>query len=306
MPRYDIVVSAENNAYMVWQAMLFHASCVRHMDQTPIIVVHTDSPEVLPGFERIRKTGGRVQTAPDYRRFGGVNYPPRNTAASLKHVQSDADFIVLCDPDMVFLRPLPLKELNLADRQVSFDFVGYLNGDLDEHQPALDEVCHRAGIDPMKMSNPQTNGGVPHVIPSCHSQSLSNLWLDLIEMFPSIPPCSPEDTGARPRECHIGPQKGWLTTMWALVMAAERLKLQPVLTRWCISNSKGGRPLPIGDSSGPCMIHYCYRDEGFHKHEYDTREAAERDVWNQPPDDGSVCGNVRAQLRQACEFFGLS
>jgi hypothetical protein len=305
MPRHEIVASTENNHYMVWQAMLFHASCVRHLGRVPIIMVHTDGGPLLPGFDRIRDAGGHVQTAPDYRRVDGVNYPPRNTAASLRHVQTDADYIVLCDPDMVFLQPLPWRQLELADHQISFESVGYLNPDIPAYQPALDDVCRRAGIEPQRLRDPRTNGGVPHVIPARHQHPLSELWLELMELFPNVPPAPPNDPGAKPRGCHIGPQKDWLCTMWALVMAAGRLELEPVLTKLCISTQDGSRPIPQLADGGPCMIHYCYEDSGFRKHSYDTPEAAERGVWQVPGDDGTVCGNIRGQLLKACEWFGL-
>ncbi len=302
---HEIVVSTENNPYQVWQAMLFHASCVRYLGQVPIVVVHTDGQPLLPGFNRIRDAGGHIQTAPNYRQLNGVNYPPRNTAATLRHVQTDAEYIVLCDPDMVFLQPLLWHELNLAEHQISFEFVGYMDPDISKYQPTLDDVCRRAGVDPELLRNPQTNGGVPHVIPTRHQRTLSDLWLELMELFPSISPCPPNEPGARPRECHIGPQKDWLCTMWALIMAARRLNLKPVLTQMCITTQNGGQPLPPVNAAGPRMIHYCYQDRSFDKHLFDTPEAAECGVWNVPGDDGSVCGNIRGQLRQACEFYGL-
>src|SRR5438132_770018 len=96
-PCFQVVVSAENNTYLVWQAMLFHYSCLRYLGHAPIIVVHTDGEPLLPGFACITAAGGVVQTAPNYRRVGGVNYPPRNTAGTLRHVQTDAEYLVLCD-----------------------------------------------------------------------------------------------------------------------------------------------------------------------------------------------------------------
>jgi hypothetical protein len=302
---HDIVVSTENNHYMVWQAMLFHASCVRHLGRPPIVMVHTDGQPLLRGFERIREAGGRVQTAPDYRRIRGVNYPPRNTAATLRHVHTDADYLVICDPDMVFLQPLPWQELSLAEHQLSFDFVGYLDANVPAYQPAVDDVCRRAGIDPQRIRDPRTNGGVPHVIPARLKQPLSDLWLEMMELFPDVPPAPLDDPGAKPRGCHIGPQKDWLCTMWALIMAAEKLSLEPVSTRLCITTQDGSRPLPPVTASGPCLIHYCYQDPGFHKHWYDTAEGATRNVWQVPDDDGTVCGNIRGQLHQACDFYGL-
>jgi hypothetical protein len=306
MPRYQVVASVENNPYMVWQAMLFHASCVRHLGQSPIIVVHMDDGDLLSGYRQIEASGGCVQIAPTYRRVNGVNYPPRNTAASLRHVDTDADAIVLCDPDMVFLQPIDWDSLGLSDRQVNFDRVGYLDANVARYQPAVDNVCIAAGIDPSTLRNPNYNGGVPHVIPMRHRRELSDSWLELMELFPDLPPCGPEDPGARPRECHIGPQKDWLCTMWALAMSVERLGLEPVLTDLCITTQDGERPLPALEPTGPFLIHYCYDSAGFRKHQFDTLEAATKSVWQLPGGDGTVSGAIREELRHTCEFYGLA
>jgi hypothetical protein len=103
--------------------------------------------------------GGIVQVAPTYRDVHGINDPPRNTAGSLRHVETDADYIVLCDPDMIVLQSFPLDDLTLGSRQVSFDFVGYLAPDAAVCQPTLDLVCRSAGIDPLRLRNPVVNGG---------------------------------------------------------------------------------------------------------------------------------------------------
>src|ERR1043166_1897240 len=164
MPSFDIVVSCENNPYMVWQAMLLHYSCVRHLRQAPIVMVHTDDPSLLDGFRKIVATGGIVQTAPNYRRRGGVHYPPRNTAASLRHVESKADYLVLCDPDMLFLAAPKWPFGLLRRRKITFDYVGYLDPDRPIFQPMLDDVCRRAGVAPERLRSPVLDGGVPHVI----------------------------------------------------------------------------------------------------------------------------------------------
>ena len=305
MPRHEIVVCTENNHYMAWQSMLFHPSCVRLLGQAPIFMVHTTDQPLLPGFERIRAAGGRLQMAPNYREINGVSYPPRNTSGTLRHVQTDADYIVLCDPDMVFLQPWPWTELTLKEHQISFDLVGDMDPDRAVYQPSLDDVCRRAGVDPQRLRNPLFNGGVPHVIPIRQQQPLSELWLEMMELFPNVPPVPITDGGTPSRGSQLGKKQEWLCSMWALIIAAERLNLEPVLTRHCISTLFGGRPLPPLTTAGPWMIHYCYDEDGFRKRGYNTAVAAERDVWTVAPDDGTVCGNIRAQLLQAREFYGL-
>src|SRR5690349_4623801 len=110
----------------MWQAMLFHFSCVKHLGQPPVIVVHHDGEPLLGGFELIANRGGRIQAAPNYRVHQGVSYPPRNTAGSLRDVETEAEFIFLCDPDMLFLRSVDLQEYTPSEREVSFDEVPYL------------------------------------------------------------------------------------------------------------------------------------------------------------------------------------
>ena len=294
MPRHEIVVCTENTPYLVWQTMLFHYSCMTHLGRPPIVMVHQQGEPLLPGFERIRATGGRLQLAPNYHDWQGLSYAPRNTAASLKHVETDADYIVLCDSDMLFLQPLPFDELTLSGRQISFDFVGYLQPDAPEHQPTLDNVCRQAGLDPSRLRQPVVDGGVPHVIPTRWQGPLSESWLELIELFPTI---GTKESGE--------PRKTWLTAMWALVMAMHRLELEPVTTRLCITNHDEARPRPPLGAAGPKVLHYCYGGPVFNKRKFASPESAETDVWNVPDDDGSMTGIIHQQLRDARTFYGI-
>ena len=295
MPRHEIVVCTENTDYLVWQTMLFHYSCVTHLGRPPIVVVHQQGEPLLPGFEQIRAAGGRLQLAPNYRDLNGLSYPPRNTAGSLRHVETDADYIVLCDSDMLFLQPFPFDELILSDRQISFDYCGYLQPDAPEHQPTLDNVCRQAGINPRRLRKPLIDGGVPHVIPTRWQGPLSESWFEMMELFPTI---GTEDYGQ--------PRKTWLTAMWALVMSMHRLKLKAVSTRLCLSNFQEDQPLPQLDAAGPKVLHYCYGGPGFNKRDFGTAEAANEQVWKVPEDDGSIAGIIRRQLRDARKFYGIA
>ena len=51
------------------------------------------------------------------------------------------------------------------------------------------------------------------------------------------------------------------------------------------------------------MIHYCYSTPGFDKRRYLDAAGAERDVYDLPPDDGSISGAIRAQLREARDYY---
>jgi hypothetical protein len=173
------------------------------------------------------------------------------------------------------------------------------------HKPVLEDVCRRAGVASARLSERPINGGVPHIIPKGLQDTLSDEWLRCLDLFPSIDPWPLEAAGARSRECHIGPQRDWIATMWAVVLAAHRLNLEPILTQLCILNFNDHERLPPPDPAGPGMIHYCYPSAGFNKHLFDGQQAAEGLVWNVPADDGTVGGCIRRQLREAREFYGL-
>lgn len=304
MPRHEIVVSAENNHYLVWQAMLFHFSCVTHLGQPPMVMVHKGNEPLLPGFERIRATGGIVQTAPNYRAVNGIDYPPRNTAGSLRHVETDADYIVLCDPDMIFLQPFPFEELSIGNHQISFDYVGYLNPDAAVYQPTLDNVCLLAGIAPERLRQPVVDGGVPHVIPSAQQKTLSDEWFDLMELFPVITHAPRNDSGTSCPNA-VCQRQDWLTTMWSIVMATHRLKLEPVMTKLCVTNCHENHSLPGLDAVGPKLLHYCYGGPGFDKRSFDQPSDADDRVWHVPDGDSSIAGAIRKQLRAARRFYGF-
>jgi hypothetical protein len=127
---HQIVVSAENSAYMGWQCKLFYYSCVTRMNHQPIIIVHDLGSEWHPDFYDLAKAGCAVYPAPSYRvNKSGYDYAPRNTAGSLIHAAEicagNHEFIVLCDPDMIFTRPLQFPET------LSGDFVSYMDYDRD-------------------------------------------------------------------------------------------------------------------------------------------------------------------------------
>lgn len=302
MPRVDIVASTENTYYMMWQAMLFHFSCVKHQGQVPTIVVHHDGEPLLPGFELIARQGGRVQTAPNYGVHKGVCYPPRNTAGSLQHIQTEADYIFLCDPDMIFLRPIEFKKQPLNSNQISFDEVGYLVPDRAEFGNRLETICLRAGLSLQTLLDQPISGGVPHMIPRELQQTVSQDWFDTMELFPTFD-LGPEFE--RPKELRHVPHQYWTTTMWALVLTAHRLRLAPLLTQHCILNYYGSTPLPRTDPDGPRMLHYCYSNAGFDKRLYFDATAAQSTVWNLPPDDGTISGAIRGQLEEARGYFNI-
>ncbi len=296
MSRFAYVVSAENNHYMVWQAMLFHYSCLTVTGQAPVIMVHGDGEPLLDGFTLIERYGGRIQQAPNYRWNDGVHYPPRNTAASLLHVDIDADVIVLCDPDMIFLHDPALDRIAIDDDQVSFDRLTYLDLDRTEFRELLEQVCSNVGVPVEALEQTPINGGVPHLVPRGVKESLAHEWMAMIAAFPADSPYG----DVRVNVPHIN----WMSTMWAVVLAVHRLGLRPMMTELSTTNWKGEQILGGRNFTSPSMIHYCYPQEGFNKQIYDKPDCWE-DVWRVPAGDATLSGQIRTQIECARRWYGL-
>ena len=292
---YDIVVSAENNYYSMWQAMLLHHSCLRHLGRVPIVVVHGDGQELLSGFQLIQQKGGRIQRARNFRYDDGLDYAPRNTAGTLSCVRSDADYLVICDTDMLFLRPLPMEQHALAEDQISFDAVFYLTLD-DATTPTLAQACRRAGVPMQNLRQSPISGGVPHIVPANLRIPISQEWLQCMQFF--APPF--------PSTCQTGPHVPWLSTMWALVLTVYRLRLRPILTRFCITNHGGRRPLTAACSKDAVMLHYCYGDAEFDKRKFVNATHALHSVWKLTATGRSVNEAICNQLRDAATYYGLA
>lgn len=304
MPEFEIVASAENNAYMEWQAMLFHYSCVTFQRQVPIIMVHKGNEPLRPGFELIIARGGNVQPTTNERNRYDVVYPPRNSAVALQTVRTDAEFVVLCDADMIFLKPLPPESLRLAGRTISFDRIGFLNPDNPVYQPDIDDVFRANGIDPAVLRNPVIDGAVPHVVPAELRAALGEEWLRCMDLFPIL------FEGERPDVTHKRyadwPYRCYLASMWAIIMAKHKLALEHVETHLSMTNFHGGERLPAESESSACLLHYAYGTPGFNKRSFrGDRDVTDLEMWNTAEDDGTVDGQLRRQARDAGRFFGL-
>jgi len=76
------------------------------------------------------------------------------------------------------------------------------------------------------------------------------------------------------------------------------------MTRLAATNFQGQRALK-SLAEAPRMLHYCYAEPGFNKHQFETRSDMERRVWNVAPGDVSICGMIRRQLIEARGFYGI-
>jgi len=273
--RYRVIVSAENNPYLAWQCKLFHFSCVSRLGQTPVFVVHESAARDLQaGFEEIAKAGGLVRRAPSYElNAQGEAYLPRNTPGTLMQAAEDygtqSEFFLLCDPDIIFLRPPVLPET------LSGDYCSYMNFDHDFVETARRALgLEREPIDAQKES---LRCGTPYVVPTTNAAHLAAKWIEAIEAFPS---------------------RRWEDVMYAFGLAAIKLNLKVTLTRFA-ENNYWPDAIPQADA-----IHYCYGDENWSKRQYYT-EAEARSVWEPkvkaPPE--TILGELLSQIREARDFY---
>jgi hypothetical protein len=272
--KHHIIVSAENNPYMAWQAKLLHFSCLSRLKQSPTFVVHETAGELHPGFRDILKTGGEVFVAPSYKATRhGDEYTPKNLAGTLLHAASLCEgrgtHLVLCDPDMLFVRPPAFPEA------LSGDYCSYINF---EHSFAK-TAAGAFGIAPGAVAARQESlrCGGPYVVPSADARPLAEAWLEAAEAFP-------------PRT--------WEDIMYAFGLASVKLGMPITLTRMVQSNYWPEETLQ-GD-----VIHYCYGDETWSKRQYFTEEQA-RLVWEPRASAAreTVLGEILAQIEEAREFY---
>ncbi len=289
----DLVVSAENTCYMAWQCMLFQASCQTHLGRTPTFVVHGDDDSLVDGFVRIARQGGRVQRAPNFRDRGS-SYPPRNAIHSLDLVHSDADYLALFDPDMVFLQPIDFDGLaqQLAPEEITLDRVGYLNLERGYQEP-IRRICQSAGIDFAAVAQQPPSGGVPHLVPNRLRHRLCRAWLSLTDQCRE----------ALARAHGADSSAAWVAVMWGLVLAIRQLGLKPRLTDFCISNA-GNPALPTAPHT-PAMVHYCYCHETWSKRRFLGSADACDAVWTSTAPPGTVNGAICQQLAWAARYFGI-
>ena len=277
--KHLIVVSAENNPYMAWQSKLFHFSCVTRLEAAPVIVVHeTGAKELHRDFHEIEKTGGRVLRAPSYKLSArGDVYPPRNTAGTLLHAAerfgTECDFLILCDPDMIFARRAKFPET------LAGDYCSYIKYDRD----FVDEARQALRISREELDDEQESlrCGVPYVIPVGEAMRLAEMWLEAIDSFP--------------------PPRRWEDVMHAFGLAAVRLKLKVRLTRLAQSNYW---PDAILERD---VVHYCYGDSAWSKRHYFREEQAPA-VWRSRVEsrEGTVLREIISQILEAEEFYSAS
>jgi hypothetical protein len=270
--QHRIVVSAENNGYVGWQCKVFYYSCVTHTSFQPLFVVHALGSEWHPDFYDLVKAGALVRCAPTYTQTPYDWYVPKNTAGTLLHAAEFCDpddLIVLCDPDMIFVRSPAFPGC------LSGDHYSYLNYDRPTVRTAADrlDIAWEAILE----RHESLCCGVPYVVPAAQARPLAHAWLAAVD---AIPP------------------RHWEDVMYAFGLAALRLGLPITLTRIMEQDY-----VPEARFASD-MIHYCYGNALWDKRNF-FREEEMAKVWHPAisAERDTILGEILAQIAEARRFF---
>jgi hypothetical protein len=284
-PDYEIVASTENTPYLLWQALLFHASCVATQGVPPTIVVHGEGP-LLPGFQALRELGGRVVSAPSYRVSNGTEYTCRNTAGSLLEAEHDRPWTLICDPDFLFLRSLPRRAQSMcAEHALSWDFVSYMQVG-DHNHRWLAEACGARGVDPARLTRVAAGGVVPNLVRADVHRDFAPRWLAAVDTLVGV--------GLRHGEVP------WVTIAWAFALAACEMNLDLALTELTGTTYAGS--LTPENSLRPPILHYCYGDDLFDKRRHRCEKSAAA-VWSLEAAGSSLSAALVRRLSAARSWF---
>jgi len=271
-PAHRIFVSAENNAYCGWQTKLFYFSCVTRLNHQPTIIVHDSGRRWHSDFYDLVRAGATVRPAPGYAQSIRGRYPPRNTAGTLIHAAEmcrEGELIVLCDPDMIFVREPEFPET------LAGNFYSYL--DYDRPEVVAASKILKVAEARLSKHKADLRCGVPYVIPASHAKQLGELWLQAVDAF-------------WPRS--------WVDIMHAFGLAVVRLGLGVTLTDLVDFDERPDARVRRS------MIHYCYGDETWEKRTFFEDEHAKK-VWfpNVVAKRGSVREEIFSQIVAARNFY---
>jgi hypothetical protein len=282
---YEIVVSAENNAYLLWQCLLFHANCMEVQGVAPCFMVH-GSGALLPGFQELSRLGGRVLAAPNYRATANLDYPPRNTPGSLLEVEHDREWTLLCDPDMLLVRKLPTDAASLSGgAALSWESSSFMQA--EPIRAWLTGACHQQGIDPERVARHRLGGSVPHLVHRDLRKSFAARWLAATDAL--------IDVGVRTNDMH------WVASMWGFALATWELDVPVALTSFT-QTSYLGSETPATALEAP-LLHYSYGDHLFHKHNHCTTPTAPG-AWQVNPVEGpSVTAWLLRRIARARAWY---
>lgn len=195
-----IVVSAEDSPYMLWQSILFRHSCLTRVGVEPYFVVHR-----FPGRRALSDSWPaaippeRIIEAPSYRGIvAGEPYYPRNSAGTLceaANVFRDG-WIVLCDPDMLFVRDPKFKPRWECSRV--------------HYNPQPWYTKKEKKVEPRLMSV-----GVPYIVEARWARWVGGHWLSRIDSVKNYV---------------------WEVSMWEYVYTLRDLKIKYRSSNLCATN----------------------------------------------------------------------
>jgi hypothetical protein len=231
-----IFVSAENNGYCGWQCKLFYVSAITRLNHSPTFIVHDSGLEWHRDFHDLVNIGATVLAVPSYAGSVADTYKPRNTAGSLIHTAvlcDENEWIVLCDPDMIFTGDPGLSN------SLSVNLYRYMDYD----RPEVITAMQRLNVLPAQLESQKEilRGGVPYVIPAAVARELGGAWLHAIDAFPP---------------------RNWIDNMHAFGLAVTMLGLKATQTDLVDTNLHQSEPVQRN------IIHYCYGDETWDKHDF--------------------------------------
>jgi hypothetical protein len=268
-----IFVSAENNAYCGWQCKLFYVSAVTRLNHRPTFIVHDSDHGWHRDFHDLMRAGATVHAVPSYAHSVNDIYKPRNTAGSLIHaaeVCQQNEFVVLCDPDMIFIGDPELPNA------LSLNFYFYMNYD----RPEVIAAMQKLNIPPAQLESQKEalRGGVPYVIPAAVGRELGTLWLGAVDAFPS---------------------RDWTDIMHAFGLAATMLGLKVTRTDVVDTNLRQSDPVRRK------VIHYCYGDETWDKRSFFRSDYEPEKLWapSIPANDGTILKEILNQIVEAKRFY---
>jgi hypothetical protein len=259
---------------MAWQSKLFFFSCVTRAGYMPITIVHELGENLRTEFVDIARAGGVIKAAPNYRiTKHGDDYPPRNNPGTLLRVAgmnfSPDDLLVICDPDMIFLRRPKFPE------RLSANFYAYVK----YNRLRIYEAGRRIGVSDSDITN-LAGGlrcGAPYVIPARCARLLAETWFEAIDAF-------------TPRN--------WIDSMYAFGLAIIKLRLDVKIFKM-VSLNKASSAKSRGD-----IIHYGFGDAVWTKRDYATDEEI-AGLWNISiqAENNTVLAEILAQIREAKSFY---
>lgn len=289
--RVFVVASCENKPYLAWQAKLLAYSAVERLGLQPervVLVVHdtTEGSEGLAiGFREAESVGCRVIRESNFR--GPRDYACRNKPASLltaaRELGGEADFLLLIDPDEVFVRRFDVPA------RLGGQFYNYMGAN------AFEKRFERLGWNRWKLFQGNLKNlmvGTPHLIPGNLAADLAKRWIAVLDRLSRPNPGKDQDRGR---------EFAWDDDMYAFGIACLEMGELPVPFDKHQVNAIRGEALR--DETG--LIHYCYGGNGdWNKRTYMTEEGAAKQVWAPPTaEPGSVHEEVFRQLRDADRWY---